>query len=343
MTANPLNDYFRKPEVSIRLPAGSWYEDGEVKFNTAGEIDVYSMLPADEIMLSNPDALVTGSAIAEIFKSCAPAVKNSDRLFYPDVNAILLAIQKATYGSKITQAAMCPKCGEKRQEIVFNKIVDICTERKWNIDELTPEQASEVRALGIEQTRDKLGEMERNKEIMLKPVKMEWGYDDLVGAMTFLPSEQIVKIKDLEVYCAPYRCGDRVNFANMNIAQNRIKKLYEEIRGKGVDGIDRDYIETVQRTLDNYKQVNVEVIKLISKCILKIVLPTGEIVSDRGFIEEFMLNTSVTELNAVRDAVDALTNMGVPHTLKFDCPCCGHKWEERFNGFNPTDFFGISS
>ena len=81
MTTNPLNDYFRKPEVSVRLPAGTWYHNGEVDFNMSGEVDVYSMLPADEIMLTNPDALVTGTAIAEILKSCVPAVKRPEDLY----------------------------------------------------------------------------------------------------------------------------------------------------------------------------------------------------------------------------------------------------------------------
>lgn len=343
MTTNPLNDYFRKPEVSVRLPAGTWYHNGEVDFNMSGEVDVYSMLPADEIMLTNPDALVTGTAISEILKSCVPAVKRPEDLYYPDVNALLLAIQKATYGSKLTQGAICPKCAEKRQEIVFKRIVELCDERKLLLDKLTQEQANDIRNQAIEDTKDKIGVLERDNKLRLRPIEGQFAYDDLVAMTTYLPKEKTVQIKDLTIYCAPYRCSDRVNFANMNIRQTKIKEMYEQIRSKGSDEIDRDYVDTVSNTLEQYKLVNRQVIELVAGGVLKIVLPTGEEVEDRGFITEFLQNTSVTDLNAVRSTIEELTYTGVPSKLGFDCPCCGEHWEETFNGFNPADFFGISS
>lgn len=343
MSVNPLNDYFRKPEVSVRLPAGAWYKDGEVEFNMSGEVDVYSMLPADEIMLTNPDALVTGSAISEILKSCVPAVKRPEDLFYPDVNALLLAIQKATYGTKITQGAICPKCIEKRQEIVFKRIVEICDERKLLLDNLTQEQANEIRNKAVEDTKEEIGRLEREGKLRLRPIEMTFLYDELVGMTTYLPSEKVVTIKDLKVYCSPYRCSDRVNFANMNIRQNKIKEMYEQIRTKGSEEIDRDYVDAVSQTLEQYKLVNKQVVELVSGGVLKIVLPTGEEVSDRTFIAEFMQNSSVTDLNAIRTAIEELTYTGVPSKLDFVCPACGHQWKEAFNGFNPSDFFGISS
>ena len=343
MTTNPLNDYFRKPEVSVRLPAGTWYHNGEVEFNMSGEVDVFSMLPADEIMLTNPDALVTGTAISEILKSCVPAVKRPEDLFYPDVNALLLAIQKATYGTKITQGGICPKCAQKRQEIVFKRIVELCDERKLLLDNLTQEQANEIRNQAVEDTKDEIGGLEREGKLRLRPIEATFLYDELVGMTTYLPTEKVVQIRDLKVYCAPYRCSDRVNFANMNIRQNKIKEMYEQIRAKGSDEIDHDYVETVSQTLEQYKLVNRQVIELVAGGVLKIVLPTGEEVSDRKYITEFMQNTSVTDLNAIRNAVEELTCTGVPSKLDFECPACGNQWKETFNGFNPSDFFGISS
>lgn len=72
---NPLSDYFRKPETTVVLPAGKWYAFGDIEFVNGNEVPVYSMLPAEEIMMINPEALVSGVAIIEILKSCCPSVK----------------------------------------------------------------------------------------------------------------------------------------------------------------------------------------------------------------------------------------------------------------------------
>ena len=56
---NPLSDYFRKPETTVVLPAGKWYAFGDIEFVNGNEVPVYSMLPAEEIMMINPEALVS--------------------------------------------------------------------------------------------------------------------------------------------------------------------------------------------------------------------------------------------------------------------------------------------
>lgn len=116
---NPLSDYFRKPETTVVLPAGKWYAFGDIEFVNGNEVPVYSMLPAEEIMMINPEALVSGVAIIEILKSCCPSVKNPSKLFYPDVNALLLGIHRATYGSKITQGSYCPHCIETKTKLFW--------------------------------------------------------------------------------------------------------------------------------------------------------------------------------------------------------------------------------
>ena len=114
---NPLLDFARKVELSIKLPSnGNWYEEGTIDYTLGGEVEVYPMLPKDELTLMNPDGLLSGQSNVSLIKSCVPAVKNPEKLLYPDLNVLLLAIQKATYGNKLTMQVVCPECLRKANE-----------------------------------------------------------------------------------------------------------------------------------------------------------------------------------------------------------------------------------
>ena len=47
--------------------------------------------------------------------------------------------------------------------------------------------------------------------------------------------------------------------------------------------------------------------------------------------------------SVAKSAIDELNGYGIPQKLDLECECCGHKWEEKFYGYNMSDFFGISS
>ena len=74
---NPLRQYFRRPAIYITLPSkGKYYPIGAVEIPEGGEIPVYPMTAIDEITSKTPDALFNGTAIAELIKSCIPAIKD---------------------------------------------------------------------------------------------------------------------------------------------------------------------------------------------------------------------------------------------------------------------------
>ena len=112
---NPLKNYFRKPGIWIKLPSqGKFYPTPLADLNDQGEIPVYPMTAKDEIVLKNADALLNGSAIKQLVNSCVPTIKDINSIPAIDIDAILVAIRRATYGDKFDITAEC-NC-EKQQK-----------------------------------------------------------------------------------------------------------------------------------------------------------------------------------------------------------------------------------
>ena len=63
---DPLAKYYRMPGVHVRLPSnGAFMPPGSVQFTVTGEVPIYPMRAADELLLKSPDALMSGYAIEE--------------------------------------------------------------------------------------------------------------------------------------------------------------------------------------------------------------------------------------------------------------------------------------
>ena len=108
---NPLGQYFRKPGLNVALPSGGKFYKTPPKVTVDGEIAVYPMTAKDELLVKNADSLLNGDAIVQLIKSCVPDISNPSEMPNPDVDAVLLAIRKATYGEKMEITASCP-CNE---------------------------------------------------------------------------------------------------------------------------------------------------------------------------------------------------------------------------------------
>jgi len=105
---NPLKSFFRKPGIWILLPSqGKYYTTPLAELNAQGEIPVYPMTAKDEIVLKNADSLLNGNAIRQLINSCVPCIKNVDEMPAIDLDAILVAIRRATYGENFDASAEC--------------------------------------------------------------------------------------------------------------------------------------------------------------------------------------------------------------------------------------------
>ena len=114
---NPLVAFFRQPKIYIGLPSrGRFYPEGSLAVAENGEYPVYAMTAKDELLFKTPDALLNGSATVEVIKSCIPAIKDPWKMPSIDLDAVLIAIRLATYGSEMDVTTTCPKCGEEEDK-----------------------------------------------------------------------------------------------------------------------------------------------------------------------------------------------------------------------------------
>ena len=116
---NPLQGYFRSPKLYTKVPSqGLFYNDDDViDMPENGELAIFPMTAKDEMIMKNPDALLNGESVAQVIQSCVPAVKKPRSLISNDVDALLIAIQGATYGDEVNISGTCPECEEPIESV----------------------------------------------------------------------------------------------------------------------------------------------------------------------------------------------------------------------------------
>lgn len=110
MSNNPLMDHMRQETVFVRLPSKGNFYKNKPQLTDDGEVGVRSMTSSDEIALKVPDALFNGEATYRVIKSCCPRIKDPREMPYNDVDVVLMAIRRATYGNELTVPHKCEKC-----------------------------------------------------------------------------------------------------------------------------------------------------------------------------------------------------------------------------------------
>jgi len=108
---NPLAKHFRTPSIYIKLPSGgSFWKEESLLLPVNGEIPILPMTTKDEIVLKTPDALMNGQGVVNAIESCCPSIKNAWDMPGIDVDAVIIAIRIASYGSSMDFSSTCPHC-----------------------------------------------------------------------------------------------------------------------------------------------------------------------------------------------------------------------------------------
>ena len=131
---NPLQQYFRKPAIYIKLPSGGKFNaPGDIDIPENGELAVYPMTAKDEILLRTPDALMNGATTVQVIESCVPAVKNAWKVCSLDIDMLLISLRIASYGEITNVKGVCPDCGtEANYELDLRTITDKVGMAKFN-------------------------------------------------------------------------------------------------------------------------------------------------------------------------------------------------------------------
>lgn len=308
MTHNPLLEFARRPEFSIKLPTqGNWYEDGVIEYSINNEVQVYPMIPKDEIMLTNPDALLTGEANLNLIKSCVPQVKQPEKLLYPDANVLFLAIRKATYGDELPVDVMCPNCQQM--------IIDIGD---------------------TEQVKEK----EKNGELNSQTQEFVFSCNEMLQGITMLDEYYTIDLDNgLKIYISPTELGMKMEYNLLTFNRQKIIQQHKahNLLDENLTPENRSLI-LADITL-SYLKMNEIGNKLIANSIKKIELPDGSFIIDKDYILEFISQTNSSTVNMLNEKIKELNEVGLPSTLEYECPCCHHVWETIFYGYNQSDFF----
>jgi hypothetical protein len=142
--SNPLAKYFRQPQLYVKLPSmGKWYRPESIDMPVTKELPVFPMTAKDEIMIKTPDALLTGQATVDVIHSCVPNIKNAWDIPAVDLDMILIAIRRATYGNVMEFVSVCPHC-KKQNENAINLEVLSNSEFIPDFDEVIQVQGLEI-------------------------------------------------------------------------------------------------------------------------------------------------------------------------------------------------------
>jgi len=132
MTTDILSKYYRLPGMNVQLPTqGAFLPEGSVTFVNGNEVEVLPMRASDEMMLKNPDALMSGNAVEMLFQSCVPSITSPADISAPDMDVLLLAIRVATYGRVMEVETDCPECSA---HLAFDCNLPLMLQTQVNVD-----------------------------------------------------------------------------------------------------------------------------------------------------------------------------------------------------------------
>ncbi|PWT79917.1 MAG: hypothetical protein C5B44_06170 [Acidobacteria bacterium] len=247
MFDDPLAKYYRMPGVHVRLPSeGAFMPPGSVQFTMNGDVPVYPMRAADELLLKSPDALMSGHAIEELLKSCVPAIKTPRLVTSADLDVLLLAIRTATYGEILELEPVCPKCETVNQSQVNMAVVLASTkpippEHAVRLSDdvvvfLRPYNMENVTQMGIisfEETRkvQALEEAEDNKRLEQMNKSMHRMVVANLDAMASCVIRIIVKEGEVTDHTSIRRFIDNVSKSWTDKLQAKL----DELNGLGMD------------------------------------------------------------------------------------------------------------
>jgi hypothetical protein len=262
---NPLFKHFRQPAIYIKLPSnGQFYPDNGIDLPITGEIPVYPMTVKDELTLKTPDALMNGSGIVDVIKSCCPNIRDPWSIPSIDLDTIFIAVRLASYGPGMEISSICPHCKNKNEHLidlraVLDKIRQVDYSQPVEIDGLTfrfkphpYKNINQNNIISFEEQRlinsviqnDELSDEEKNRQFnesfnKLKEMNIHVVADNIRSIVTpegvtvtdsaqiseFL--EHVSRITYEQIKSAITRLNDQIKLAGMSLTCDECTKSYE--------------------------------------------------------------------------------------------------------------------
>ena len=107
---NPLMQYQIHDKVFVDLPSKGYFYTADI-VQSSSKIGIRPMSAKEELVATNPDALMSGKGIDTIIESCCSYIKDASELLLVDTEILMLAIKLATGEESYKVHTKCPKCG----------------------------------------------------------------------------------------------------------------------------------------------------------------------------------------------------------------------------------------
>lgn len=237
-STNPLLSKVRVLDgITIRLPSrGLLYEEGVLATGVVdGEIRIYPMTTRDEILLRSADGLFGGSTINQVFARCAPEVLDPKRLFFNDLDFILVALRQASYGDEM-QIDYTHTC-ENAKEHSYMVRVDSLIRNSKEIDPLTVDDKFTLM-------------LSTSQEVKLNPIRLDSMMKILQPpAQEELTTEQ-AEDEMLRMYIAQIHSVDGITDPELifgwmgELPVSCVKQIREKISAAGEWGV--SYVQTIK-------------------------------------------------------------------------------------------------
>lgn len=215
---------------------------GSVEFTMNGEVPVYPMRGADEILLKSPDALMNGFAIERLIESCVPAIKAPRLISSPDLDVILMAIRAATYGEIITLSPVCPACAAENEiqqnlAALFSTLVEVPAQNAVRLSDdivvyVRPHNLENATRLGIasfEEARKVQALEEAEADQMTRAKQISLSMARLAELTSDTTADCIIKVITPD--------GEVINKENIREFIANISKTWTDKIAKLLDGI----------------------------------------------------------------------------------------------------------
>ena len=312
-----LSRYYRRPRLSIKLPTnGLWYTPDIVEINENATIEILSMSALDEIKAQTPDLLADNNFKFDLIRSCCPKVKKPEAMMNVDIEALMYGIFTATYGTNYRSKVICPVCLEKHKNLetpeAKQKAIDdkeICiTEQEFVI----PTDAVLSRTVTCNDTN--IFVEHDDLRIYLKPISV-----DIVDEYNTTAFYQEMLERNINEITESANSGSKDK-------ESAVKEIQEEVR---------KYSDKLYETV---------ILMLIKSVNFIEIIPTGERIYDEKEITDFIKNSPYEVVDKIRLKRDEIFDkVGIPQSVKVECPYCHSIIDASTVVFNPTAFFDIAS
>lgn len=309
MTANPLQKYIQQPQLYVSLASNSALDKDIVHATLTGEVPVRAMTSRDEVITRNPEALLSGDAIEKIINSCVPEIKNVRELPMIDIEILLLAIKKATYGDRMKVTSKCPKCStEVTKTVLIHELLDSIT------------KLPEINFVDLSIANDSI-------TVMLKPYTFT--HCNQLSMNEFESKKRMAYLQSIfhaENSGASYK--EKLKYVQEieAITKTEMETIFDDMAKLSIELLCGSIIQINMKTGDGDNHVIVPV-------------------TDKSHIREFIMNLDASNHKILRTKLEEMNNFGVDKKVSYICSgdkethTCDNIWDGEVYS-NPSSFFG---